>query len=118
MLEIIRTPLPNRKIVNFWSNGNASAGIYFDENNSDWDITENHLYQTGAIAATGGNAHFGIQSLSTDNINITNNYIGGSGEECGGAAWIVSGAFANSFTGISISGGEHRRIHSKREYHK
>jgi hypothetical protein len=99
-----KNTITESKIVNFWSNGNASAGIYFDENNSDWDITENHLYQTGAIAATGGNAHFGIQSLSTDNINITNNYIGGSGEECGGAAWIVSGAFANSFTGISISG--------------
>jgi hypothetical protein len=92
------------KIYNFWSNGNASAGIYLDENNSNWDIAENHLYQTGAITATGGNAHFGIQSLSTNNINITNNYIGGSGEECGGAAWTVSGAFANSFTGISISG--------------
>ncbi len=92
------------KIVNFWSNGNASAGIYLDENNSNWDITENHLYQTEAITATGGNAHFGIQSLSAKNINIINNYIGGSGEECGGAAWTVSGAFANSFAGISISG--------------
>ncbi|NHB68069.1 T9SS type A sorting domain-containing protein [Perlabentimonas gracilis] len=92
------------KISNFWSNANSSAGIYLDENNANWNITDNHLYQTEAIMATGGNEHFGILSLSSNNINISNNYIGGTSQECGGTAWTVSGAYANSFTGISISG--------------
>ena len=101
------------KIVNFWSNGNASAGIYLDKNNSHWDITENHLYQTGAITATGGNAHFGIRSLSP-NINITHNYIG-IREECVEQLHL-SGA-GQQFTGISISG-ENTDESTKRKHHK
>ncbi|HPQ35832.1 MAG TPA: hypothetical protein PK563_15165, partial [Tenuifilaceae bacterium] len=92
------------KIYNFWSNGNSSAGIYLDENNANWNISDNHLYQTETITATGGRNHYGIFSLSSNNISISSNNIGGTDEECGGTAWTVNGSEANTYTGIFISG--------------
>ena len=94
----------NSKIFNFWSNDGISAGIYLDANNSDWSINGNHLFQTETISSTGASNQYGIYSLSASNIDISDNFIGGGEEECGGSPWTVWGFFQNTFTGIYING--------------
>ena len=96
--------ITNSSIFNFWSDAGTSAGIYLDENNAGWEISGNQFFQTGAITATGGAAHYGIFAQSAGNHTISNNYIGGSTAECGGSAWTVTGPYPFTFTGISIDG--------------
>jgi hypothetical protein len=96
--------ISDSRIYNFWSNEGSSAGIYLDENNANWEISKNHLYQTEIISSTGASEQYGIYSLSASNINISNNFVGGREEECGGSPWTVWGFFQNTFTGIYVDG--------------
>lgn len=84
--------------------GIASFGINLTTGNTDWTVTNNHFYQTTSNVQTTGVTHTGINiSNAGSNFIVTGNFIGGSAPSCGGTAWTTTGAFANRFTGITMS---------------
>ncbi len=87
----------------------TSTGIYVAAGNTDWTISGNSIYQTNTRTATVGVATvYGIyinNSSSGNNFTVSNNYIGGSSVNAGGAAWTVGGAFANRMTALGMNVG-------------
>ncbi|HPJ46301.1 MAG TPA: hypothetical protein PL017_09395, partial [Tenuifilaceae bacterium] len=96
--------ISNSTIFNFGIDVQLSAGIYLDANNSDITISENHIFQTNAITLLAQKEIAGILSYSSNNITISNNFIGGENAGCAGNPWSVSGSFPATFKGILIDG--------------
>lgn len=84
-------------------------GIYLTSNNTNWTITGNNIYQTTPRAyydGTDGGAFSAIRinNTSGNGFVISNNVIGGSAPNAGGAPWTVT-AGQHKFNGIYLAAG-------------
>ena len=100
----------NSNVANFFNATTASQGISLGAGNTQWTITGNSLFQTGArtgtASATAICTGIFINNASGNNFTITDNFIGGSNFNCGGVTpWTVNGTGANNFFGISVTVG-------------
>lgn len=95
--------IKNNNIFDFYissTSTTATAGIDVSTNYTTSTITGNSLYQTASREYSSTAAiHLGINVGGTSNGNtISDNYIGGSAPQCGGAsAWIVTGGLYRLF---------------------
>ncbi len=88
--------ITNNNIFDFWADAVASAGIYVGGGCTDWNITNNKFYQTGARTQSAGSIHSAIELASANNNNmiVTGNTIG----------YAASGSTGTySFTGFNSS---------------
>ncbi len=99
-------------IYNFFRDDSyVDAGIYIKSGNTDFTIggagTGNSIYQLSTCTYTNATNHFGIlvDNSSSNNINIRDNYIGGSAPNCGSSSqkWVINGSVANVFYAIYLS---------------
>lgn len=91
-------------VFNFFLANGAATGINIVSNSTAWKIENNDLYQTVSRTATGALPYKGIWVQAGQGYTITGNAIGGTAADCGGTPWTVAGAFANTFSGILLSG--------------
>lgn len=96
----------NNNIYDFLRRGEASNGIQLAANNSAWTISGNSFYETAAFIPTLSSAYtiINISSITSTNITISGNYIGGSAALCSGI-WTKTNAFNNAFFALSITAG-------------
>ena len=103
--------ISNSELYNFWSATGESNAFKISNGNTDWTITGNHIYQTAPRVATAGlqnyiwNLNKGGNANALNNMTITNNIIGGSQMNAGGAPYTVSGSVAVRFTGAYLDMG-------------
>ena len=77
---------------------NAAYGVSLGANNSAWEISGNHIYNTiGSFVSAKG---IYINDTTSSGFQIHNNFIGGSAPNCGG----VPNTYM-SFTGIEVMAG-------------
>ena len=96
----------NNNIFNFHSSSGDAAGVRLNIGNAGWTISGNNFFQT--VEREGGSGTIRgihITSGSTgENFSVSNNFIGGSQTNAGGAAWTNSGTAADSrFVGIHLN---------------
>jgi hypothetical protein len=104
--------ISNNEIYDSRNNGNTSCGVKLGNYNSTWTITNNHFYDTQSTAGgsyyvilvggadAGGNPT--VLATGTSNIQVSNNYIGGSTTSCGGGA-LTKTTGGNSLYGIVMN---------------
>jgi hypothetical protein len=103
--------ISNNEVYNFWSATGESNAFKISNGNTDWTITGNHIYQIAPRTATAGlqnyiwNLNKGANANALNNMIITNNIIGGSQVNAGGAPYTVSGTVAVRFTGAYLDMG-------------
>jgi hypothetical protein len=87
----------------FYRSGN-SYGVYLKRYNTGWTISANSFYETTAFNQSGGSGMrcIGVLDLTSSDITISGNFIGGSAPGCGGTAWTKTSASANSFCAILL----------------
>ncbi len=90
----------NNEFENIMSNASWSIALFNGATNVD--IEDNHIYVNQTFSFS-GNPRMGIRLFSGNNVNIKNNYIGGSEPFAQGAPWTFS-ATGNSFTAIFVDG--------------
>jgi hypothetical protein len=106
-------------IFNFYANGVTTAGVWINDNNTNWQLTNNDIYQAVSRATTvaAGTNYAGIRienttvgTVAANNTGhvITGNKIGGSGRSTAGnitGSWAETGisAIANRFRGIVVA---------------
>jgi hypothetical protein len=80
------------KLFDFFLTGTDKyqAGIYLKAGATAWTITNNSIYQTAAVTATGGHM-VGIYIGSGNGHVISNNFFGGSAPSCQGAQMTYTG---------------------------
>lgn len=100
--------ISNCNIYNYhYDIGSFTAGIYLSTGNTSWTISGNSFYQTASRSAINASSFIGVLSNSTlqNDINVTNNYFGGSAPLCGGTPMLYSGAGAYSVYAFYLSVG-------------
>lgn len=89
------TNISNNNLYNF-----RTSAIYINAHGTrKYTISENHIYNLASNST--GSYYGGMNLLSGDSIEVTNNYIGGQASNCGGSAWL--NAAVSDFYGIRIS---------------
>ncbi len=87
----------NCNVFNFWSPNTESNAFKFTNGNTDWTFTGNSIYQTATLTATGTAPQYvwNVAGSTMNNMEVSNNYIGGSEPLCGGASpWTATGTSA------------------------
>lgn len=82
------------------------AGVYATTGNTDWNIINNKIYQTGTSTFTAAGTMYGIYFSNAtygNNVQITSNTIGYS-SSAGTGTLSLAGAFAGAFQGIYFVG--------------
>ncbi|MFN5443355.1 MAG: autotransporter-associated beta strand repeat-containing protein, partial [Crocinitomicaceae bacterium] len=101
--------ITNNKIYNCFNTTVTSphAGIYVGNGSSAWTITGNSIYQTSNRTVTGNTDYYGIVISNTSSVGntVSNNYIGGTSNSCGGTKFTFAGNYSNAFHGIYINVG-------------
>ena len=98
--------ISNCNIYNNFVRGQDNYGIYA-LTGSTWTISGNSIYQTNPRTVGAATRYFGIrmQSASSVNNSIYDNYIGGRSASCGGSKFNFDGSFENYFYGIFLNVG-------------
>jgi hypothetical protein len=82
-------------IFNFFNSALNHTGVMLGQGNQDWTIRGNSFYETASrvMGGTGTLEWNAISSTSNtvNNIQILDNYFGGSAPQCGGSAMTYSG---------------------------
>ncbi len=98
--------LSNNHFHDFFSSNNTSSGIYLDAYNTGWTITGNSFYQQATRTPVSGFTHYGIYIGDGDGYVISDNIVGGSQPDGGGAAWTYdSSQVTVGFTAIYLNVG-------------
>ena len=84
----------NNLISNYFDAVNTSSGIYLGDNNNNWVITGNRLFQTSTRVYTVAKFHYGIRINYGTGYTISNNVIGFSN---------ASGTGSTNMIGNSLS---------------
>lgn len=96
--------ISNNEITNVYRNAQTCSAIMLMNGSTDFTITGNSIYQTSTrtpTSATSWNVIY-VNTSGANNINISNNYLGGTAANCGGSAWTVNGTQSNSLYFIRI----------------
>jgi hypothetical protein len=90
--------IEDNEIADVWRNGQVCSGILLTGGSRDFTITGNSFYQTAVRTPASGTSWnmILINTSSATNINVSNNYFGGSEANCGGSAWTVNGTQMNT----------------------
>jgi hypothetical protein len=72
--------ISGNEIFNFYRSGQTCTAILLMNGSTDWTISGNSFYQTTSIAPAASTAWsvIAVNTSLANNINITNNYLGGS----------------------------------------
>ncbi|MCX6307115.1 MAG: YDG domain-containing protein [Bacteroidetes bacterium] len=99
--------ISNNNIYNFLNKATASSGIMLSGYNTGWTISGNSFYETTSFAPTASVEYVSIyvSSVTSSDITISGNFIGGSAALCGGTAWTKTSAATSSFKGIYLVNG-------------
>ena len=97
--------ITNNNIANFYvSSGGIAYGVYLNTGTSGATVSGNSVYQSASRATSGASTFNCIYiSNSGSGFTVNNNYIGGTAALAGSTALTVTGANANTFTGIYLS---------------
>ncbi|MFZ4520777.1 MAG: T9SS type A sorting domain-containing protein [Bacteroidales bacterium] len=99
--------ISNNNVYDFMRPGATSYGIYIFSASTSWNVTGNSFYETASFVPTAGTSYYCIRinNATGNSFNISNNYIGGSNESCGGAAWTINSLLSVRFYGIHMDVG-------------
>ncbi len=103
--------ISNNNIYDFLNKGTASNGIQLAANNTGWTISTNSFYETASFAPTVAVTYTPINNsdLTSTDVTISGNYIGGSAPSCGTTgsvtSWTKTNAFTNTFNAINLNVG-------------
>ena len=93
MTGILAAPNTNNTVRNNYISNFINRGVFATTANNNLSISDNHFYQTIPRTATAAYAPIFVENSTGTNIQITNNYIGGSDSLCLGATpMTISGA--------------------------
>jgi len=93
-------------VYDFFLSGGC-AGIYSITGNTGWIITNNKIYETASRTFTASGSLTGIyfsNGTDGDNIQITGNTIGYSGNSGTGILTLLGGSFTGDFNGVYFAG--------------
>lgn len=96
--------IANNEIADVFRNAQTCSAILLLNGSTDFTITGNSIYQTTTKTPT-ATTHWNVIHVNTslaNNINISNNFIGGSSANCGGTAWTIAGNQNNSIYFIRL----------------
>jgi hypothetical protein len=96
----------NNQFYDFLHKSIASFGIYLADYSIKWMITGNSFYETTSFTPTTSQEYriININAATNLEINISNNFIGGSSSSCNGTAWTKT-AMNTIFTAIYLNTG-------------
>lgn len=97
--------IDNCNIYNFFNDAGAYyAGVWLDAGTTDWNITNNSMYQTASRTQnTNANVVYIFNNYGTaNNLTVQGNYIGGTAPQCGGTALSYSGTGLYTFQPIYL----------------
>ncbi|MCX6156947.1 MAG: T9SS type A sorting domain-containing protein [Ignavibacteriae bacterium] len=103
--------ISNNNIYDFLNKGTASNGIQLAAYNTGWSITSNSFYETASFVPTAAVTYVpvNISAITSTDISISGNYIGGSAPSCGTTgsvtSWTKTNAFTNTFNAINLNVG-------------
>jgi hypothetical protein len=103
--------ISNNNIYDFLSRATTSNGIQLAAYNTGWTISGNSFYETASFAPTTTVTYtpINISALTSTDITISGNFIGGSAPSCGTtgsvASWTKTNAFTNTFNAINLNVG-------------
>lgn len=82
--------------------GGSTVGLYLENYNSKWTISNNSFYQTANRSQNSYRA-INIAGSSGDDYYISNNYVGGQSPQCGGSALTyTNGGYTVLWYGIQV----------------
>ncbi len=104
--------ISNNNIYDFLSRATTSNGIQLGANNTGWTISTNSFYETASFTPTLSGAIYipiNISVLTSTDITISGNFIGGSAPSCGTTgsvtSWTKTNAITNTFNAIDLNVG-------------
>ena len=101
--------ISNNNFFNCFNRGSASSIIYLKDYNLSWTILGNSFYETNDLVPTASITYTIINVTCTNvagtNMLISNNWIGGNSQYCGGGKFVKTNGNNNIFYGIYIKGG-------------
>lgn len=89
-------------ISDFYNADLPTAGILLANNNNNWTIKDNKIFQSVARTFTTGNTHYGIKIASGSLHSIENNTIGYANALSTGT-FVINGNVDNRFVGIETA---------------
>jgi hypothetical protein len=91
--------ITENEIINVFRNGQVCSAILLLNGSTDFNITNNHIYQTAVFTPSNATNWYMIyvNTSVANNINISGNYIGGTAINCGGSPFTISGTQSNTF---------------------
>ena len=103
----------NNNVYDFLNKGLSSYGLKIGTDSSAWTISGNSFYETTAFVTNGATTGYdnyiiNITNTSGNGFTVSNNYIGGSAAQCGGAYWTKTDPTSRNagLYGIYISVGQ------------
>lgn len=96
--------ITNNEIMDVYRDAQTCSAILLLNGSTDFTITGNSIYQTSTktpALATVWNV-INVNTSVANNINISNNFLGGTAANCGGTAWTINGAASNAIYFIRI----------------
>ena len=104
--------ISNNNIYNFLNKGASSNGIQLAANNTGWSISTNSFYETDSFVPTAAAATYSpiyVSDVTSADIAISGNFIGGSAPACGTTGivtkWTKTNAKTSIFYGIYLKNG-------------
>jgi hypothetical protein len=103
--------ISNNNIYNFLNKGTTSNGIQLAGFNTGWTISGNSFYETASFAPTAAVTYtpINVSVLTSTDITISGNFIGGSAPSCGTTgsvtSWTKTNAFTSTFNAINLNVG-------------
>ncbi len=96
--------ITNNTFKDIWLTSASSYSVYL-ANASAWTITGNSFYDTGVATLTNTSTYSAIYINAGNSYSISNNYIGGSTESCGGSSMSMgtSSAVSTVFNPIYLN---------------
>lgn len=98
--------ITNCNIFNFFLNGGSNAGIYANDGNTDWSITNNKFYQTATRTFSSGGTHSCIflnGTSTANNNNIITGNIFGFSSSGGTGTYTIVGISTSVFIPINLA---------------
>ena len=99
--------ISNNNIFDFLIQGTSSNGINISSFSTAWSITGNSFYETASFAPTATATYniICINNTSGVNFDVSNNFIGGNSNLCGGSSWTKTNASNNVFDAVYLNVG-------------
>ena len=94
------------KFYDFFRHGASSYAIHIRNNSKDWNILNNHFYETTSFVPTTISSDYRVINIINTlggNFTVSGNFIGGTEPNCEGNPWEKTNLQNNSFAAIYLS---------------